>query len=219
MTTTTSDSTTGQAKQQAQHVASVAGDEAKSVTSDVRQQARGLVDETRTQVEDQSRQQRDRLVETVRTFGDDLDDMASQRSGMASDVMREVASRARTIGDRLDGREPTELLDDLRSFARRRPGVFLAGSLVAGVVVGRLVRGGRDAAKNGTGSSGSYGGSHALAQPYPGSAVPAYEPPPGTMAGEPASGLGATDPYPADPYATDPTMPVDAPPTPHREVP
>jgi len=220
MTTTTSDSTTGQAKEQAQHVASVASDEAKSVTSDVRQQARGLVDETRTQVEDQSRQQRDRLVETVRTFGDDLDDMASQRSGMASDVMREVAQRARSVGDRLDGREPAELLDDLRSFARRRPGMFLAGSLVAGVVVGRIVRGGREAAKNGTGSTGATGSTYStgtstdFADPYAGSAVPAYEPPPGTMAGEPASGLGMTDPYPADP-----TMPVDVPPTSHREVP
>jgi hypothetical protein len=98
-------------------------------------------------VEDQSRTQRDRLVDTMRTFSNDLDGMAEQRSGLASDAAREVANRVRSFGQQLDGREPTELLDDLRSFARRRPGMFLAGSVVAGVVVGRFLRGAREAAQ------------------------------------------------------------------------
>jgi hypothetical protein len=137
------DSTTEQVK----NTASVAQDEAKHVASDVRDQARGLLNETRVQVEDQSRTQRDRLVDTIRTFSNDLDGMAEQRSGLASDAAREVANRVRSFGQQLDGREPTELLDELRSFARRRPGMFLAGSVVAGVVVGRFLRGARDAAQ------------------------------------------------------------------------
>ena len=140
--------------EQAKHAASVAQDEAKQVAADVRDQARGLLTETRTQVEDQSRTQRDRLVETIRTFSDDLDGMAEQRSGLASDAAREVANRVRSFGQQLDGREPTELLDDLRSFARRRPGMFLAGSVIAGVVVGRFLRGSREA----TQTSGQTGG-------------------------------------------------------------
>ena len=145
------DSTTEQAK----HAASVAQDEAKQVASDVRDQARGLLTETRTQVEDQSRTQRDRLVETIRSFSDDLDGMAEQRGGLASDAAREVANRARSFGQRLDGREPAELLDDLRSFARRRPGIVLAGSVIAGVVVGRFLRGSRDAAASTNQDNGS----------------------------------------------------------------
>jgi hypothetical protein len=137
------DSTTDQVK----NTASVAQDEARHVASDVRDQARGLLSETRTQVEDQSRTQRDRLVDTIRTFSDDLDGMAEQRSGLASDTAREVAKRVRSFGQQLDGREPTELLDDLRSFARRRPGMFLAGSVNAGVVVGRFLRGTREAVR------------------------------------------------------------------------
>ena len=135
------DSKTEQAKDQAKHVAGVATDEAKSVAGDVREQARGLLDETTSQVQDQSRTQRDRLVETLRTFSDDLDGMAEQRSGIASGAAREVANRARSFSQQLDGREPAELLDDLRSFARRRPGMFLAGAAIAGVVVGRVLRG------------------------------------------------------------------------------
>jgi hypothetical protein len=151
--------------EQVKSTASVAQDEAKQVASDVREQARGLLNETRTQVEDQSRTQRDRLVDTMRTFSNDLDGMAEQRSGLASDAAREVANRVRSFGQQLDGREPTELLDDLRSFARRRPGVFLAGSVIAGVVVGRFLRGAREAAQTdsqtvstGYASGNQYGG-------------------------------------------------------------
>ena len=148
--------------EQVKNTAAVAQDEAKQVASDVREQARGLLTETRTQVEDQSRTQRDRLVETIRTFSDDLDGMAEQRGGLASDAAREVANRVRSFGQQLDGREPTELLDDLRSFARRRPGMFLAGSVIAGVVVGRFLRGSREAAQSSdqssSQSSNQYGG-------------------------------------------------------------
>ena len=44
----------------------------------------------------------------------------------------------------LEGREPADLLDELRSVARRRPAVFLVGALAAGVVAGRLTRGVKD---------------------------------------------------------------------------
>ena len=152
------DSTAEQAKDQAKHVAGIATDEAKSVAGDVRAQARGLLDETRNQVQDQSRVQRDRLVETLRTFGDDLDSMAEQRGGLASDAARELANRTRSFSQQLDGREPADLLDDLRAFARRRPGMFLAGALVSGVVVGRLLRGARDAAQDETSHAGLDGG-------------------------------------------------------------
>ena len=150
------DSKTEQAKDQAKHVAGVATDEAKSVAGDVREQARGLLHETTSQVQDQSRTQRDRLVETLRTFSDDLDGMAEQSSGIASGAAREVANRARSFSQQLDGREPAELLDDLRSFARRRPGMFLAGAAIAGVVVGRVLRGTRDAAQGSTSSGNGY---------------------------------------------------------------
>jgi hypothetical protein len=49
------------------------------------------------------------------------------------------------MASHLDGKEPSELLDDVRQFARRRPGTFLLGALAAGVVVGRLTRGAKAA--------------------------------------------------------------------------
>ena len=65
--------------------------------------------------------------------------------GLAADLAQEVADRARSLSRHLDQREPGELLDDVRRFARQRPGTFLLGALAAGVIAGRLLRGTRDA--------------------------------------------------------------------------
>ncbi|GEP40572.1 hypothetical protein NPS01_42350 [Nocardioides psychrotolerans] len=139
------------AADEGQHVAAVAKDEVRAVAAEAASQARGLADDAISQVTDQldeqTRTQRDRLVETLHTLSDDLDQMASssQAPGLAADLTREVADRARTIGSHLDGRDPAELLENVRSFARRRPGTFLLGALVLGVVAGRVVRGAKDA--------------------------------------------------------------------------
>jgi hypothetical protein len=85
---------------------------------------------------------------------------------MAADLAREVSDRIRTFGSQLENREPTQLLDDARSFARRRPGTFLLGALAAGVVAGRMFRATADGAAaaslagsggTGTGTDATYG--------------------------------------------------------------
>ena len=97
-----------------------------------------------TQVTEESRTQRDRLVHTLHELSDELRTMAdnSGRSGMGTELVRQVADRARDISSTLEGREPGELVQQVRSFARRRPGAFMLGAVVAGVVAGRLTRGG-----------------------------------------------------------------------------
>ena len=140
-------------------MAGVAADEAKTVAAEATEHARNVLGEARTQltgqVDDQTRQQKDLLASTLGTFGDDLASMAESGSGLASDVAHEVADRARSLSQHLDGREPSELLDDVRRFARQKPGVFLLGALAAGVVVGRLARGTKDAIEAADGGSES----------------------------------------------------------------
>ncbi len=139
------------AADEGKRVTGVAQEEAKKVAGEATEQVRAVVDDARTQmteqVGDQTRQQRDNLVSTLGTFGDDLEKMAenTDSNGMAVSVAREVAHHTQSITSYLDGREPGELLQDVRDFARRRPGTFLLGALVAGVVAGRLTRGVKDA--------------------------------------------------------------------------
>jgi hypothetical protein len=107
-------------------------------------------------MDEQSRTQQQRLAGTARTFSDDLSEMAGDRSGFASDLAREVSDRARSLASQLEDREPRDLLQGLREFARERPGTFLLGAVAAGIVAGRLTRAARDATnESGEMASGS----------------------------------------------------------------
>ena len=145
---------TATAADEGKRVGGVGADEIQNVASEAKDQARNLVNEAIGHASEQTSTQRDRLVGTLQSLSSDLDQMASSSdsSGMASELARQGAERARALSLRLDGRDPSDLLDDVRSFARRRPGMFLLGALAAGVVVGRLVRG----AKQDTGTGETY---------------------------------------------------------------
>lgn len=138
------------AADEGRHVAGTAKEEVQNVAATAAEQARNLVGEARAQVGgqlgEQVTSQRDQVVGLLRSLGDDLESMAAQApgSGLAADLVRELSDRAQSLRERIDGREPSQLLDDARDFARRRPGTFLLGALAAGVVAGRLVRGAAD---------------------------------------------------------------------------
>lgn len=206
--------TAGQAREAAQtaadegrHVAETAKDEARSVAADARSEAQDLLGQARSQVEDQSRSQLDNLVGTLQGFADDLERMARGEgagSGLAHDVVQQVGDRARGLTSQLQGREPSELLDQARDFARRRPGTFLVGALAAGVVAGRLARGAKDAHGSGSGATGtstpgSTPGSGPGSTPSTG---PVPSPMGGTAAADPLAGTGAPPAPPAYPEGT-----------------
>jgi hypothetical protein len=65
----------------------------------------------------------------------------STEPGMATDLAREAADKANQVAGWLDNRDPGAVLDEVRSFARKRPGAYLAIALGAGVLAGRLTRG------------------------------------------------------------------------------
>lgn len=136
----------GTAAAEGKHVTAVAGEEAQKVAAEAKQQTQALLEEARSQLEEQSRTQRDRLVGTLSSLGDDLERMSGQaQSGLAADLVQQASQRVRDLTSRLDGREPRELLGEVRDFARRKPGTFLLGALAAGVVAGRVARGAQKA--------------------------------------------------------------------------
>ena len=221
MTTDTSaaeraQTTASTAKDEGKHVAGVAKEQAANVASEAAGQARSVVNDAVSQVggtvREQTSTQRDRLVSTISTFSDDLSSMADQGSpGLANDVARQVAEKARSLTSQLDGREPQELLEDVRRFARQRPGVFLLGALAAGVVAGRLLRGTGDAIAgaaatqpSGGGDSNGYAGGYSAGTPgteftssptvgtsLPGQ--PTQDPAPTTSFADPLAGSSFTD--------------------------
>lgn len=129
---------------QASRVVDEAQRQVRDVAGEAKRQARDLAGETRDQVTQQASEQQRRVASHVRDLADGLSRMAEQapaEAGLASDLARMVSERLRTVGQHLENRQPTDLLEEVRSFARARPGAFLAGALVGGFVTGRLVRG------------------------------------------------------------------------------
>jgi uncharacterized protein YjbJ (UPF0337 family) len=127
-----------------QQVAGTAKEQAGQVVSDVREQTRQLADQTRSQLSSQVSGQRDKAVGGIRSIGDELRSLAAGeggQSGVVSQLAHEGAEITHKVADFIEQREPAELVDEVRRYARRKPGTFLIGAAIAGVVVGRLTRG------------------------------------------------------------------------------
>ena len=124
-------------------VKDVAKSEASNVAQEAKYQARSLVDQTRSQLRDQASNQKSAVAEKLHGFASELGSMASKadESGPMSDLVQDASRRVGEISHWLDNHEPTDLLDEVKRFARRRPVAFLAIAAAAGVVAGRVTRG------------------------------------------------------------------------------
>jgi hypothetical protein len=129
--------------QAAEQVAQNAAEHAQELAQEAQTQARNLMGEARDQVRGQAGAQQQNAVSKLRSLGDQLRSMASngQQGQVATDLVSQTADRAHGVADWLDQRQPEDVLEELRRFARRRPGTFLLGALAAGVFAGRLTRG------------------------------------------------------------------------------
>lgn len=119
-------------------------EQASEVVGQSKREAKDLLGQSRSALYDQTQQQQQQVAGKLRTLADDLSSMGDSSEGQAGDLVHEISSRTGQLADWLE-REPSQLLDDVTSFARRRPGAFLAAALGAGLLVGRLGRGAKDA--------------------------------------------------------------------------
>jgi len=131
-------------------VAQTAADQAREVASETARQARDLFGEASGHAQDQASVQQQKAARQLRTVADELQEMAAKggQPGVATEVAQQAAERIHGAASWLEQREPADLLQAVRDFARRRPGVFLAGAAVAGLAAGRLTRGMTDAARS-----------------------------------------------------------------------
>jgi hypothetical protein len=132
----------GEAGSTGRRVADVTKEETRAVASETKRQARRLADDARRELRDQAAAQQTRVAGGLRSVGSELSRMAdgSTEPGVATDVVREAGRRVDGVARWLDQRDPGSLLQEVKMFARRRPGVFLAIAVGAGVVAGRLTR-------------------------------------------------------------------------------
>jgi hypothetical protein len=120
------------AAEQGRQVATEAGDRARDLYGAAREQVRG-------QVGDQQR----RAAGGLRSVGEELRSMADQGGGTgpATELARRASGTIDQVAGWLEDREPGAVLDEVKQYARRHPGAFLAGAALLGVLAGRLTRG------------------------------------------------------------------------------
>jgi hypothetical protein len=128
--------------EQAKGVVDTAKDEASSVVSEAKYQAKDLYAQTQRELKDQANTQQQRIAGGLRSVSDELNSMAanSPSNGLAGDLVRQVSGRLSSASTWLGDRDPSALLQEVKRYARRKPGTFIIGAAVAGIVVGRLTR-------------------------------------------------------------------------------
>lgn len=139
----------GEAKAVAQETASSAGAvghtakaEATQVAHETAYQAKDLIRQSRQELMEQASAQQDRAAQGLRSLHEELGSLASKSEdpGLGTDLVRQAADRAGALADYLGHRDPGSLLEEMKSYARRKPGVFLAVAAGAGLLAGRLTR-------------------------------------------------------------------------------
>lgn len=124
---------------------------AQSTYEEARYQARHLMNEGRAQLSAQAGTQQSRLADALHGLAGELDSMATGTSeqGMATDLARRAAGIVHDAGGWLDSRAPEDVLDEITTFARRRPVAFLAVAAGLGFVIGRVARSMKDEQSSG----------------------------------------------------------------------
>lgn len=133
----------GSAKGAAADVAGTAKEQVAQVATEAKSQLGTLTTQAKTQVTEQANVQTQKAAQAARGFADQLQALArgDAPEGVATDLVREISQRVQQIAGKLETSEPQDLLDEVRRYARNRPGMFLLSAVAAGFVGGRLAKG------------------------------------------------------------------------------
>jgi hypothetical protein len=98
--------------------------------------------------------ERDKLTEQAKSFTSELRSMQGSQGepGLASNLVGQVAQRADEAIAYVESRDPEELLTEARRYAQNHPGLFLAGTALVGLMLGRVTRTAVSAASDSMGS-------------------------------------------------------------------
>ncbi|MFH8798162.1 hypothetical protein ACH4F6_00975 [Streptomyces sp. NPDC017936] len=187
-----------QVKEAAGEVAGTAAEQAAALAGEARQQAGAVTGDLRERVTEQAESQMQRGADALRQWADDLADLADHTKGdsPAKSLVTQAADRGRRTADYMDERGVKGLVHDVKDFARRRPGAFLGGAVLAGFAAGRLAKAGSRA---GGGPSPS---TRPLAPPPP--VEQPFAPPVGQPLAPPPPSAQGEQRLPGDAVAPDP---------------
>lgn len=133
---------TGQAKEKGRQLTDEARSKGEQVGRQAKEEMGHVLDDARSRARDQAEDQTHRAAGALRGMADQLHSMAaaSEEQGMMVDMAENGASRIRRLADHIDEGGMDGVVHDLETFARRRPGAFIAAGMGLGMLFGRVLR-------------------------------------------------------------------------------
>jgi hypothetical protein len=128
--------------------ASAGGGAAKDMVRDaaqtVKQEAATFAAGAKEQAAGHIEQHKETATRTLGDFADAIrkagDELAQKDQTLAGRLIVQAADGLESLSRSVSDKRPEELLDAVRDFGRRNPTAFIAGSVLAGLAIGRFLR-------------------------------------------------------------------------------
>ncbi|WMS42066.1 hypothetical protein RDV64_18640 [Acuticoccus sp. MNP-M23] len=131
-------------KQQIDREAASAKDKLNEASDEIKNQARSAVDEAQraatNYAEDGKNVAAGSLTDFAKAVRSASDELSSRDQGMAARFVTEAADGLERVANSVSGTSVEEMAGSVTDFARRNPGPFLVGTVLAGVALGRFVK-------------------------------------------------------------------------------
>lgn len=131
-----------QLKDEGRHLSNEVQERVGQLAHETGDELRHIVDDAKLKARSQADEQAKRAAETLRGLAGQLDSMAkgAEQKGPIVSFAHTGAERVERFADHLEQDGLQGVVNDVESFARRRPGLFLAASMGMGMALGRLYR-------------------------------------------------------------------------------
>jgi hypothetical protein len=136
--------TTHVAQQGTQQVASEAKEQLTQLGEQAQRELHRVLEQAQQEVTARASEQTDKVASGLRDLAEELHALAEGRiedAPRAVGWVDQTAQQATHYASRIEDGGFSGVVDDVSRFARRRPGVFLLGAIVAGFATGRIARG------------------------------------------------------------------------------
>lgn len=136
------------AKEGAQQVMQDVRTQGSQLTQEAKQQFHGIAQETSSQLRDHASTQTDKAAQQLRSLSEHARAFAEGRTdeaGSFPQYAEQATQKLETFVQRLEDGGIDGAMDDIRTFARRKPGTFLLAAGAIGFLGGRVLRGAKAA--------------------------------------------------------------------------
>lgn len=177
-------------------------DKASSAAQAVKQEAATFAEDARGKAAEKIEQHKQTATQTLGDFANAIrkagDELANTDQSVATRLVRQAADGLENFARTVSDKRPEELLDTVRDFGRRNPTALIAGSVLAGLALGRFLTASSSAATRSSNVDSS-GGSLSSPSTYSGlggvsSGVGLSETGPIVNSGATSDALGSVDP-------------------------